>query len=142
VKTSFRKYCSLKSAVVILLLLSFNLVSFGRDINDCCKKQTVEKKSCCTKKVEKTCSSHETGKKSCGGNNGKNDCSKCNLDKNGTKHEGTVNETKNINTEIKISVIEFVSENIINQITKSYFLDKYPPGIKSKLYINISSLLI
>jgi hypothetical protein len=128
--------------VVILLLVSFNLVSFGKDINDCCKKQKVEKKSCCSKKVEKTCSSSDSQKKQGCGNKDKKDCNKCNLEKNDSKNEGTVNESKNIRTETGIPVNESVSGIYTTQITKSYFLNKYPPGIRSKLFLNISSLLI
>ncbi|MDD5362117.1 MAG: hypothetical protein PHN88_08285 [Ignavibacteria bacterium] len=136
---SIKKYCNYKSAVVILLLVSFNLVSFGKDINDCCKKQTAEKKSCCMKKNG---SSENTQKKSGCGTKDKKDCEKSLMDKKESKNEGTVNESKNINTETKISFNDSVTEYKLNQSVKSYFLNKYPPGIRSKLFLNISSLLI
>lgn len=141
-KLFINKYCSAKTLTVILLLLSFNLVSFGQDINNClCKKQTVESKtSCCKKEAKK-----EASPKKCCAPKEEQGSKSCNTDKIETKaqkDEGTLNESKLPKLEAKIIVYESIDASI-NKIThlNSYQSDN-SPGIRSKVFLDISSLRI
>ncbi len=141
-KLFIKKYCNAKVLTVILLLLSFNLVSFGQDINNClCKKQSVESKhSCCKKEAKK-----ETSSKKCCAPKENQESKNCNTDKvdnKSQKDEGTLNESKLPKLEAKTIVQESLSSTF-NKTTnlKSYRSDN-SPGLRSKVFLDISSLRI
>lgn len=142
VKLFIKKYCSIKALTVVLLLLSFNLVSFGQDIHNClCSKtQTVEKKQSCCSKEKK-----ESSEKKCCAPKEKQESKSCNtgkIESKAQKDEGTLNESKLTKQEAKIIVQESIDASI-NKIThlNSYRSDN-SPGIRSKVFLDISNLRI
>ncbi len=128
----------------MLLLVSFNLVTFGNEINDCLCKKKVEKKSCCTKKVETGCSDKKDSGKSCCKKDGKKECPSCKMDNfNGdNRNEGTVSQNNTSKTEIKPVFSESLSDGNSTQTSKYFILKKSPPGVRSKLFLDISTLII
>ena len=141
-KLFIKKYCSAKTLTVILLLLSFNLVSFGQDIHNCLcgKSQTVAKKqSCCSKEKQ------ESSPKKCCAPKDKKDSKGCNTGKieNKTqKDEGTLTETKLPKSESKILVYESVDVSINQSNHLNSYRSDNSPGIRAKVFLDISSLRI
>jgi len=145
VKKGIKKYCSFKAAVVLVILASFNLVTFGSDINDCLCKRKAEKKSCCTKKMESKCGDNkEADKKSCCKTGSKTTCPDCKFEcnMNDNKKETAATENKNIKTEIKIYFSEHAMFKRIENTPKYFQLSQSPPGVRSKLFLDISTLII
>ena len=150
VKLFIKKYCNTKTLTIVLLLLSFNLVSFGQDINNClCSKQKVENKhSCCqkeTKKETKSCSTEKKNNDNCNmpveKKSGK-DCKSCQIDKTVRKDEGTINESKLPKPESKVIIQESLSSTF-NKTTNLYsYRSDNSPGIRSKVFLDISRLRI
>ncbi|MCE1165666.1 MAG: hypothetical protein LWX07_09725 [Bacteroidetes bacterium] len=143
-KIVFRKYCTFKFTAVILLLVSFNLVTFGNEINDCLCKKKVEKKSCCTKKTETNCAEKKETEKSCCKKDGKKECPSCKMDNfNGeNRNEGTVIPGNSVKTEVNNITTENLFNDQTSQTSKYFLLKKSPPGVRSKLFLDISTLII
>ena len=144
-KKGIKKYCSFKAAVVLIILASFNLVTFGGDINDCLCKKKPEKKSCCTKKTESKCGdTKEADKKSCCETGNKTTCPDCKFEcsMNDSKKETAATENKNLKTEIKIYFSEYASFRRSENTPKYFQLSQSPPGVRSKLFLDISTLII
>jgi hypothetical protein len=142
VKLIIKKYCNAKTLTVVLLLLSFNLVSFGQDINNClCKKQKVEsKQSCCKKEAKK-----ETSAKKCCAPKETQDSKSCNKDKvdnKSQKDEGTLNERKLPKLEAKTIIHESLSSTFNKPTNLNSYRSDNSPGIRSKVFLDISSLRI
>jgi hypothetical protein len=125
-------------------------VSFGQDIQNClCAKQKVESKhSCCqkeTKKEIKSCNTEKNGNDKCNmpveKKSGK-DCKSCQIDKNAQKDEGTINESKLPKPEAKIIIQESVSSTFNNTTNLNSYRSDNSPGIRSKVFLEISRLRI
>jgi hypothetical protein len=150
VKLFIKKYCNAKTLTVVLLLLSFNLVSFGQDINNClCSKQKVESKhSCCqkeTKKETKSCSTEKKAGDKCNmpkEKKSEKDCKSCQIDKTVQKDEGTLNESKLPIPESKIIIQESLSSTFNKTTNLKAYRSDNSPGIRSKVFLDISSLRI
>ena len=143
-KRIFNKYCSIKTITVIVILLSFNFVSFGQDIHNCLcapeKPKVEEKKSCCSKEEEPAVKKEAddcctaTKSSSC------DDCKTCSFEKKVEKEQGTLNESKITKTEVKVIVKE--TQNLFyNTTLKSYQSDD-SPGIRTKVFLEVSNLRI
>jgi hypothetical protein len=116
-------------------------VSFGQDINNClCKKQTVEnKKSCC--KTEKK----ETSSKKCCAPKEKQESRSCNTDKIDSKVQkdvGTLNESKLPKLEAKTVIQESLSSAFNKSTNLNSYRSDNSPGIRLKVFLDISSLRI
>jgi len=146
VKVFIRKYCTVKTLIVVVLLLSFNIVSFGRDINKCVgNPKKIENKSSCCKKESKGCGSEkkdvEKSNPSGERKSGKG-CNSCKIDNDIQKPEGTINESK-LSTLDEKTVLQESQIPLINQnIYQNTYQSESPPGIRHKLYIDISCLRI
>ncbi len=144
-KKGIKKYCSFKAAVVLMILASFNLVTFGSDINDCLCKRKAEKKSCCSKNMESKCGDNkDADKKSCCKSGSESTCPDCKFEcnMNESKKETAATENKNLKTEIKIYFSEYVSFRRNENTPKHFQLNQSPPGVRSKLFLDISTLII
>jgi hypothetical protein len=125
-------------------------VSFGQDINNClCSKQKVESKhSCCqkeTKQETKSCSTEKKNNDKCNmpeEKKSEKDCKSCRIDKNVQKDEGTINESKLPKPEAKIIIQESLSSEFNKTTNLISYRSDYPPGIRSKVFLDISSLRI
>ncbi len=145
-KIYIKKYCNTKTLTILLLLLSFNLVSFGQDINNClCNPQKVEKKHSCCKKESKGCASEQKDADKCSTNKEKKsekDCKSCQIDKNVRKEEGTLNESKLPKPESKVMIHESFSLSFNKTTNLNTYRSDNSPGIRSKVFLDISSLRI
>ena len=141
-KLFIKKYCNAKTLTVVLLLLSFNLVSFGQDINNClCKKSTVEsKQSCCKKEVKMESSS----KKCCAPkeNQESKGCGTDKIDSKVQKDVGTLTESKLPKLEAKTVIQESLSSAFNKTTNLNSYQSDNSPGIRSKVFLDISSLRI
>ncbi|MFA7359977.1 MAG: hypothetical protein WC139_02970 [Candidatus Kapaibacterium sp.] len=143
-KKIFNKYCSIKTITVVVILLSFNLVSFGQDIHNCLcapeKPKVEEKKSCCSKEEESTAKEDTDDCCSANGASSCDDCQTCSFEKKVEKEQGTLNENKITKAEAKVIVKE--SQNLFyNTTIKSYRSDN-SPGIRTKVFLEVSNLRI
>ena len=143
-KRIFNKYCSIKTITVAIILLSFNLVSFGQDIHNCLcapeKPKVEEKKSCCSKEEEPTVKKEADDCCSANGASSCDDCQTCCFEKKVEKEQGTLNENKITKTEVKVIVKE--SQSLFyNTTLKSYRSDN-SPGIRTKVFLEVSNLRI
>jgi len=141
----FNKYCRIKTITVIVILLSFNLVSFGQDIHNClCKpeKQKVEeKKSCCSKEEEEPILNKEADDCcSANGSSSCDDCKTCSIEKQVEKEQSVLNENKI--TKIETKVIVKVSQNLFNNTTLKSYQSDNSPGIRTKVFLEVSNLRI
>lgn len=120
----------------MLLLVSFNIVSFGRDIHTCLCKPEVEKvkHSCCSKKTE---SNTKSCKKD---SNEKSDCDNCKIVKKVNKNEATISESKVIKTEVKVLNTDYTL-NLYKSTNSNQDIVLNISTIP-KLYLSISSLRI
>ena len=129
-----KKYCTAKTLTVVILLFSFNLVSFGQDLQNCfCKNQKVESKHSCCKKENKGSSSEKKE------NNG---CKSRNFDKNVQKDEGTINESKLSTRVSKVIVQELINTTFYNTTNQKIYRSDNSPGLRSKVFLDLSSLRI
>ena len=138
------KYRNIKKAVVILLFLSFNLVSAEGALNSCiCHFGKVETKKTCCKEDSKTCQIPEEKpcckkpvKKDC------DNCSACKFEKGETKNDGSINDDKIIENQIKKQeASEYILQNIKPASNTNIFQerrDNYSP----KLFLSNSILRI
>ncbi len=143
-KRIFIKYCSIKTITVLVILLSFNLVSFGQDLHNCLcapeKPKVEEKKSCCSKEEEPAITKEADDCCSVNGASSCDDCQTCSFEKKVEKEQGALNENKIAKTEIKTIVKE--SQNLFSNTTiKSYRSDN-SPGIRTKVFLEVSNLRI
>lgn len=138
------KYLKARTAIVLFLLVSFNIVLVGRDLHNCiCHTEKAEtKKSCCAKEenacenpAKKSCCS-KTAEKEC------DNCSSCKFEKGGSDNDGLISDDKIVKTEIKKSVkTEYTSKNT-NQNTEIIYSRERADLFSSKLFLSISSLRI
>jgi len=134
VKVFIKKYCTVKTLTIVILLLSFNLVSFGQDLQNCfCKNQKVESKHSCCKKEDKGSSSEKKE------NNG---CKSRNFDKNVQKDEGTINESKFSTRESKVVVQESINTAFNKTTNQKTYQSVNSRGVRSKVFLDLSSLRI
>jgi len=141
-KLFIKKYCNTKTLTIVLLLLSFNLVSFGQDIQNClCAKQKVESKhSCCKKEAKKESSSNK-----CCAPKEKQESKSCNTDKvdnKSQKDEGTLNESKLPKLEAKTIIQESLSSTFNKSTNQNAYRSDNSPGIRAKVFLDISNLRI
>lgn len=138
------KYRNTKKAIVILLFLSFNLVSAGRTLNSCiCQFGKAETKKSCCKEDTKTCPIPE--EKSCCKKPVKKDCdncSSCKFEKGEIKNDGLIIDDKIIENQItKQEAPEYILHNIVPASNPNIFQerrDDYSP----KLFLSNSILRI
>lgn len=143
-KKIFNKYCSIKTITVVVILLSFNLVSFGQDIHNCLcspeKPKVEEKKSCCSKEEEPAVKKEAADCCSADDRSSCDDCQTCSFEKKVEKEQGTLIENKITKAEVKVIVKE--SQNLFyNTTIKSYRSDN-SPGIRTKVFLEVSNLRI
>ena len=125
-------------------MLSFSLVSFGQDIHNCLcmpeKPKVEEKKSCCSKEeapvvkkeTDDCCSTNKAS--SC------DDCKTCSFEKKVEKEKGTLAENKITKTESKTIFKE--TQNLFYNTTLKAYRSDNSPGIRTKVFLEISNLRI
>lgn len=126
-----------------MLLLSFNLVSFGQDIQNCCiseKPKVEEKKSCCSEEEEPIDIKEADDCCSANGSSSCDDCKTCSFEKKVEKEPGVLTESKITNIESKITVK--VSQNIFNNTTLKSYQSDNSPGTWTKVFLEVSNLRI
>lgn len=138
------KYSRLKLITTIMLLLSFNFVSFGQDIHNCLcapeKPKVEEKKSCCSKEEETKVTKEADDCCSTNGASSCDDCKTCSFEKKVEKEQGTLNENKITKTEVKTTVKE--SQNLFYNTTLNTYRSDNSPGIRTKVFLEVSNLRI
>jgi hypothetical protein len=145
VKLRNLKYWNFRTAVVLFLLVSFNLVLLGRELHDCiCSPVKAEvKKSCCKKEQTATqknetkscCSKEKTKKHDC------SKCSSCKFDSREAKNDKVIYDDKITN---EITNIEKTDYSILNIKPYSHtnFIQERLNIYSPKLFLSISSLRI
>lgn len=127
-----------------MLLLSFNFVSFGQDIHNCLcapeKPKVEEKKSCCSKEEETKVTKEADDCCSTNGASSCDDCKTCSFEKKVEKEQGTLNENKITKTEVKTTVKE--SQNLFYNTTLNTYRSDNSPGIRTKVFLEVSNLRI
>lgn len=144
-KLFIKKYCSYKTITVVLLLLSFNVASFGQDIHNClCKPQKVEKKSCCSKEVNCPKDEVKEADDCCSDAQGGlcNNCKTCSFEKTVEKEQGTIIESKLPKPDAKVIIQESLSSTFNKYTNLNSYRSDNSPGIRSKVFLDISSLRI
>ena len=143
-KLIFNKYCRIKTVTVIVILLSFNLVSFGQDIHNCLcmpeKPKVEEKKSCCSKEEEPVVNKDADDCCATNDSSSCDDCKTCSFEKKVEKEQGTINDSKITKTEIKVTLIE--SQNLYHNTTLKSYQSDNSPGTRSKVFLEVSNLRI
>lgn len=143
-KRIFNKYCSIKTITVVAILLSFNLVSFGQDLHNCLcapeKPKVEEKKSCCSKEEEPTVKKEADDCCSANNSSSCDDCKTCSFEKKVEKEQGTLIENKITKAELKVIVKE--SQNLFYYTTLKSYRSDNSPGIRTKVFLEVSNLRI
>lgn len=145
-KLFLRKYCSIRILTVMFLLLSFNVASFGSDLHNClCKPEKVEKKkSCCSKENDECNDEAVKVKDDCCSDNGSsscNDCKTCSFEKKVEKEQAALNESKITKTENK-TILKELQNLFTNTITQKSYQSDNSPGIRPKVFLDVSNLRI
>jgi hypothetical protein len=139
------KYWNFRTAVVLFLLVSFNLVLLGRDLHNCiCNPVKAEvKKSCCKKEQTATqknetkscCSKDKNKKHNC------DKCSSCKFDSREAKNEKIIYDDKITNEITKTEKTDYTIHNI-KPYSHTNFTQERLNVNSSKLFLSISNLRI